>query len=508
MKPREEVASMSSNFHQSLISLVMPIVLCSALLTSCEETIPTDLNNDDNNSLSAEERKEQLIGEALQVIQSRGGIKYFTIPDNTDLKAIPQDPKNLLTPAKVLLGKNLFFETGIAVTPLQEKGLHTYSCSSCHNPGAAMTSGNFQGMAEGGIDFGINGRDRVHDLDYQPNEVDALPFKTPSNLNTAFFKTATWNGKLGAVGPNEGTESAWTAGSTKEFNRLGYLGLETQAIAGMRVHRMIDWGMFESNEVKIQKTEKSKTSAIYKNKYYTQLFDLAFPTFPKETRISQETVGLAIAAFGRTMLTYRAPFQKFLRGNHDALSEKELRGLKIFFGKGQCVTCHSSPGFNSDQYHALAVPDYRPEIDGSIINEPNNEFQKGRGEFTKNPNDDYKFKVPQLYNLKDMRFYTHGNYFNSLRDVIEYKNHGIPLNENVPDENLSALIFKVKLNLSETEVDDLLSFLEDSLYDPNVYEFAPQELPTGFCFPNNDEISQGLDSCLINQMGVMNYLNP
>ena len=47
-----------------------------------------------------------------------------------------------------------------------------------------------------------------------------------------------WNGQFGATGPNEGTEASWGEGTPKFNNHLGYQGIETQAIAGLTVHRM------------------------------------------------------------------------------------------------------------------------------------------------------------------------------------------------------------------------------------------------------------------------------
>ena len=47
-----------------------------------------------------------------------------------------------------------------------------------------------------------------------------------------------WNGQFGATSDNIGTETNWTPGTPKETNNLGFEGIETQAIAGLGVHRM------------------------------------------------------------------------------------------------------------------------------------------------------------------------------------------------------------------------------------------------------------------------------
>jgi len=45
------------------------------------------------------------------------GLNFFKLPDSNDLDKIPQDKKNDLNPAKVELGKFMFNETALALTP-------------------------------------------------------------------------------------------------------------------------------------------------------------------------------------------------------------------------------------------------------------------------------------------------------------------------------------------------------------------------------------------------------
>ena len=110
--------------------------------------------------------------------------------------------------------------------------------------------------------------------------------------------------------------------------------------------------------------------------------------------------------------------------------------------------------------------------------------KKGEGGFTNNPEDDFKFKTPQLYNLKDVHFFGHGGTFQSIEDVVRYKNEAIGQNQDVPINKLSELF--VPLNLSETQIDLLTAFLELALYDNNLQRYSPDSLPTGNCFPNAD----------------------
>ena len=105
----------------------------------------------------------------------------------------------------------------------------------------------------------------------------------------------------------------------------------------------------------------------------------------------------------------------------------------------------------------------------------------------------YKFKVPQLYNLKTSPFYFHGSSKNTLREVVEYFNEAIPENDKVPAENISPLFRP--LNLNEDEIDAITLFLEESLYDDDLERYVPPFVLSGNCFPNNDPLSKAQMGC-------------
>lgn len=401
-----------------------------------------------------------------KLIGLSGSLEYYALPDSDDYSNIPADPKNQLTDEKVLLGKLLFHETGISIKPKNESNKGTYSCASCHHSAAGFQSGMKQGIGDGGSGFGFIGEGRTIDADYTPEMIDVQPIKSPTVLNVAYQKVMLWNGQFGATGLNAGTEANWQAGTPKETNNLGFEGVEIQAIAGLTVHRM------------------GITKEFCDEFGYTTMFDAAFPEIPKEDRYSMQNMGLAIAAYERTVLSSQSNFQKWLKGNTDAMSSKEKQGASIFFGKGQCYECHSGPALNSEAFYALGMKDLAgPSVHGVV----DAATRKGRGGFTGNINDDYKFKVPQLYNLKDAGFFGHGASFTTIKEVLAYKNRGEKENFNVPDNQVSTE-FK-PLDLSLDEIDLLAEFLERSLTDTNLNRYAPLSLPTSKCFPNADEKS-------------------
>ena len=80
-----------------------------------------------------------------------------------------------------------------------------------------------------------------------------------------------------------------------------------------------------------------------------------------------------------------------------------------------------------------------------------------------------------------------------MREVVEYFNDGNPENPNVP-VNLISPAFQ-PLNLTDQEIEDLVAFLKNSLYDPGYTRFVPEEVLSGNCFPNNDDSSRSDLGC-------------
>ncbi|MCP9769837.1 cytochrome-c peroxidase [Lacihabitans sp. LS3-19] len=437
----------------------------SALIISC--------NNKDNIPTLGGVDKEL---EDLLVISSKGiGSEFYILPTSTELSKIPQDPKNPLTPAKVELGKFLFHETALGQNPKKEMSFQTYSCASCHHAKAGFQACLPQGIGEGGLGFGSAGEKRVMNTAYKSSEIDVQPLKSPSALNIAYQSNILWNGQFGSKGVNVGTDAKWTAGTPKAVNKMGYEGVETQAIAGRDVHRLI--------------IDRIMMNTIPQ---YKSMFTQAFG---EETLIDENLLkvngALAIAAYERTLMADQAPFQQWLKGNLNAMTDQEKEGAKVFFGKGDCASCHNGPNLANMEFHALGMGDLKDGSYGNAevhnIGAVNPEL-KGRGGFTGNEADFYKFKVPQLYNLKDSPFYGHGSSFTTIEQVLNYKNLGVKENSLVPANKLSEK-FK-PLNLSQTEIKALEAFIKNALYDGNLNRYVPKKLPSGLAFPNNDRQSK------------------
>ncbi|MCB0376718.1 MAG: cytochrome-c peroxidase, partial [Sinomicrobium sp.] len=253
----------------------------------------------------------------------------------------------------------------------------------------------------------------------------------------------------------------------------GYVGLEAQNIEAFNLHRL------EIND------------HVLDDYGYRALYDAAFSDFAVEERYSPTTSSFAISAFLRSFLANKAPLQDWLKGDKEALTDNQKEGALLFFGKARCFTCHKEPAFNAMNFHALGTPDMY-EV-GGLNTGPDDVRNLGRGMFTGKEEDMYRFKVPQLYNLKDYATYFHGSSKTTLREVIDYKIKAQSENPQVSNDRLSPSFRP--LELTETEIDQLMDFLENALYDAQMGRYVPDSVLSGNCFPNNDEISRKQLGC-------------
>ncbi len=393
-----------------------------------------------------------------------GNLDFYILPGEDDYANIPADPKNPLTKEKVELGKFMFYDTGLAKSALKPSGMGTYSCASCHIPEAGFKPGNFQGIADGGVGFGINGENRVRNTDYDEDELDVQDARPLSLVNVAYVTNTFWNGQFGATGINVGTEDVWDDDEATERNHLGFQGIETQNFEGLETHRI------------------TINKEILDSYGYTEMFDAAFHDIEEEERYTIETASLAFSAYIRTIISNKAPFQNWLKGNEAALDYKSKKGAILFFSKANCYTCHYNQNLGSPEFHALGVNDMYQQP--SYSTEESDFRNLGRGGFTKREEDLYKFKVPGIYNIADSDFFFHGASVKKIEDLVEYFNLAVPENSKVPDSQISQK-FK-PLNLTIEEKEHLVQFISLGLSDPDLVRYKPDHIPSGLCFPNAD----------------------
>jgi cytochrome c peroxidase len=404
-------------------------------------------------------------------LSDNNSLEDYMLPEGSTLVGIPAGIGNPLTEEKVNLGKLLFYETALGRDAIQAGNLRTFSCASCHVPESGFTSGSAQGIADGGAGFGEFGQGRIMDTDYQEEEIDAQGARPLSMIGVAYVTNSTWSGRFGARGANAEVQEIWGVfDPATEVNNLGLDGLEAQNIGGTVTHRM------------------STDEYLLDTLGYRRLFDRAFPDFEGDAKYGRVAMSFALSAYLRTLLPDEAPWQEWLRGDKDALTNNQKEGAKLFFGKAGCYRCHNGPALNGNTFHAVGVRDLCDIPGGALRTGIDDARNLGRGDFTRRDEDLFKFKVPQLYNVKDMPFYFHGSSHTDLREVVEYFNAGVIDNDRVPAANVSD--FFHPLNLTDTEVNNLTEFLAEGLHDANMQRYVPQRVLSGNCFPNNDEQSR------------------
>ncbi|MCP5148482.1 MAG: cytochrome-c peroxidase [Pseudomonadales bacterium] len=141
---------------------------------------------------------------------------------------------------------------------------------------------------------------------------------------------------------------------------------------------------------------------------YQPMFAAAFPGNPDLVTLAN--VGAAIAAFEATLLTPNAPFDRYLRGDENALSNEQKAGLKLFVDKG-CAACHNGVNVGGGMYAPFGVvekpgADFLPPAD------------KGRFQVTSTTSDEYVFKVPTLRNIELTPPYFHSGKSWDLKQAI------------------------------------------------------------------------------------------
>ncbi len=198
---------------------------------------------------------------------------------------------------------------------------------------------------------------------------------------------------------------------------------------------------------------------------------------------------MAIAAFERTLVQTDTPFDNYMRGDDDALSDAQKRGLDLFTGKAGCAQCHSGALLSNEKYYNLGVPPYdgwetdalaqitfRFELYAKGITEDKyRSFKDDPGLYfrTKEVADLGKFRVPSLRYTKYTAPYMHNGMLETLQDVVAFYNAGGGTNEFAATK--TDLI--KPLGLTDAEQSDLLAFL-DSLSGDRITMDEPDLPPT------------------------------
>ena len=447
-----------------------------------------------------------------------GDVRLLSVPESDSDLPQPRlgdgslDPSYLITEEKRYLGKLLFHDPVRSNDIQPELGgdvstLQTASCGSCHFGEAGSKAGqliNFGIGGEGRMVMEVDGSfrltrtqrpdlvDRIPTtlvltdadgsvlIDGAYDAVDSAPRLAPSAIGFAYTPRLFWDGAAGEPFDPGNPDKA-------NLNPDGLSAGENLAQLTSMAHRM-----------------GTQHTALQENAVYRELFAAAFPdeyalylqSGDPADYINKDTVIRALATFLRTVITRNTPWDAFLAGDDTALTASQLRGAWLFAataanGGANCISCHSGPALNKqlgdengllveENFYNLGLNEHPLREMARTVLEDSDHHDVGRLGVTADPSDAYKFKVSTLRQLADGRQYMHSGEFSSVRSVVEYFNAGIPAGSvSVAAGTVTERFTNPRgagetgLGLSEEDVDALVDFLENALYDPAFVTYDP-----------------------------------
>jgi cytochrome c peroxidase len=155
----------------------------------------------------------------------------------------------------------------------------------------------------------------------------------------------------------------------------------------------------------------------------------------------RQDVARALASYVRSIFAGDSPYDRYLAGQRDALSQSQQAGLKLFRGKANCVVCHVGTNFTDEGFHNTGTG----WKDGAWIDQ-------GRGAVTKNEAERGAFKTPGLREAGRKAPYMHDGSLQTLEEVIDFYDKGGRENP-----QLDAEMRPLKLTAAEKQA--LLDFL-------------------------------------------------
>ena len=213
--------------------------------------------------------------------------------------AVPRDPGNRVSgnSRAIELGRQLFRDPRMSPVGY-------IACVTCHQPDRAFT-----------------------DIKARAHGLADLPRNTPALANLGLQRWYGWGG---------GSDSLWMAS----------------------IKPILDAREFDGNAQLVRRlfVREPELAACYRRVFG----ESALRGDAQRTVVN---VGKALAAFVETLVTGRTPFDDFrdavVRGDAAraaAYPSEALRGLKLFIGRGGCVSCHGGPNFSDGEFHTGVVP--------------------------------------------------------------------------------------------------------------------------------------------------------
>lgn len=147
--------------------------------------------------------------------------------------------------------------------------------------------------------------------------------------------------------------------------------------------------------------------------------------------ISKETITKALVSF-EMALTTPSDFDKYLKGEINAISAEAKKGFELFQGYG-CIACHQGRNVGGNLLQKLGIVIPYKEVKESL---PVAEL--GRFNVTNMGQDIQVFRVPSLRNVADSSPYLHDGSITDLKNVIRLMAKH-QLGRNIPDGDVDLI---------------------------------------------------------------------
>lgn len=352
------------------------------------------------------------------------------------VSALPLEVKspkdNPFTQEKADLGKLLFYDPILS-------GDKDVACVTCHHPNTGYSE--FLDLSIGPNAHGLGSRRRFN----RDNDIPFVKRNAQTVLNAAF------NGIDG--------NNRYDPSDASMFWDERARSLEKQALEPIKALEEMRGKNFSEDEILNVVVER-----LNEIPEYQELFEQAFE---KNNSITIENLSKAIAAFERTLVTNNSRFDKYMRGDKDAIHISEKDGFELFKSVG-CINCHNGPMFSDFKPHVLGVPrnNKLPQVDKGIA-------------------DTFAFRTPTLRNLRFTAPYMHNGSLTTLKRVLEFYEdiaNGKERNVDVPSERFDPFIRELKLSVKEMSL--IISFL-NTLNDEDFDKEIPESVPSGLAVGGN-----------------------
>lgn len=185
------------------------------------------------------------------------------------------------------------------------------------------------------------------------------------------------------------------------------------AVFNFRLHWNGEFSRFEDQIDKVMNTVLHST------------WDQVIAKFKKDSRyvadfskiykdgIQIHTIKNAIATYERSLITPNSRFDKYLRGDQQAITDQEKHGYMLFRAYG-CVACHQGINIGGNMYQKFGVMNNYFKERGNIT-----QADFGRFNITNNEDDRHRFRVASLRNVALTAPYFHDGSASTLRDAVK-----------------------------------------------------------------------------------------